>query len=100
MVMRIRLKGRRAWFALAAAVVAVAGVVWLERAARATVPDAARDTVKARLVETLLAAGRPADALAALGPDPAASGPRIRLAAARGGGGAGGEPRAPLLPHA
>jgi tetratricopeptide (TPR) repeat protein len=60
-----------------------AAVGWLERAARGTVPDAARETVKARLAETLLAAGRPADALAALGPDPSASGPRIRLAAAQ-----------------
>jgi tetratricopeptide (TPR) repeat protein len=60
-----------------------AAVGWLERAGRASVPDAARDTVRARLAETLLAAGRPADALAALGPDPAASPPRIRLVAAR-----------------
>jgi tetratricopeptide (TPR) repeat protein len=45
--------------------------------------------VLARLAETLLAAGRPADALAALGPDPAASGPRIRLAAARAAAAAG-----------
>ena len=52
-----------------------AAVGWLERAARGTVPAAARDTVRARLAETLLAAGRPADALAALGPDPAASPP-------------------------
>src|SRR5262249_43727570 len=61
-------------------------VGWLERAARGTVPDAARETVQARLAETLIAAGRPADALAALGADPAASGPRIRLAAARAAG--------------
>src|SRR5262249_25809142 len=60
-----------------------AAVGWLERAARGTVPDAARETVQARLAETLIAAGRPADALAALGADPAASGPRIPLAAAR-----------------
>jgi tetratricopeptide (TPR) repeat protein len=39
--------------------------------------------VRARLAETLIAAGRPADALTFLGPDPAASGPRVRLAAAR-----------------
>jgi tetratricopeptide (TPR) repeat protein len=58
-------------------------VGWLERAARGNVPAAARETVRARLAEVLLAAGRPADALAALGPDPAAAGPRIRLAAAR-----------------
>src|SRR5438094_9431453 len=66
-----------------------AAVVWLERAARGTVPAAARETVQARLAEALLAAGRPADALAALGPDPAASGPRIRLAAARAAAAAG-----------
>jgi tetratricopeptide (TPR) repeat protein len=41
------------------------------------------ETVRARLAEALIAAGRPADALTALGPDPAAAGPRIRLAAAR-----------------
>lgn len=56
---------------------------WLERGARGNVPDVAREAVLARLAETLIAAGRPADALAALGPDPSASGPRIRLAAAR-----------------
>ncbi len=39
--------------------------------------------MRARLAETLLAAGRPADALAALGSDAASSPPRIRLAAAR-----------------
>src|SRR5262245_11568173 len=66
-----------------------AAVGWLERAARGTVPDAARDTVRARLAETLLAAGRPADALAALGADPAASPPRTRLAAARAAAAAG-----------
>jgi tetratricopeptide (TPR) repeat protein len=66
-----------------------AAVVWLERAARATVPDEARETVRARLAETLIAAGRPADALAALGPDPAASGPRVRLAAAKAAAAAG-----------
>src|SRR5438128_2699892 len=60
-----------------------AAVGWLERAARGTVPVAAQETVRARLAEVLLAAGRPADALAALGPDPAASAPRVRLAAAR-----------------
>jgi tetratricopeptide (TPR) repeat protein len=60
---------------------AEAAIPWLERAARGTVPAAARDTVLGRLAETLLAAGRPADALAALGPD--ASSPRLRLAAAR-----------------
>jgi tetratricopeptide (TPR) repeat protein len=66
-----------------------AAVGWLERAARGTVPAAARETVRARLAETLLAVGRPADALAALGPDPAASSPRIRLAAARATASAG-----------
>ena len=60
-----------------------AALAWLERAARGTVPAAARETVLGRLVETLLAAGRPADALTALGPDPAESPPRLRLAAAR-----------------
>ena len=40
-----------------------AAVAWLERAARGTVPGAAQETVRARLAETLLAAGRPADAL-------------------------------------
>jgi tetratricopeptide (TPR) repeat protein len=66
-----------------------AAVEWLERAARGTVPGAAQETVRARLAETLLAAGRPADALAALGPDPAESSPRIRLAAARAAAAAG-----------
>ena len=66
-----------------------AAVAWLERAAHGTVPAEARETVRARLAETLLAAGRPADALAALGPDPAASSPRIRLAAARAAAAAG-----------
>lgn len=61
----------------------VAAIPWLERAARGKVPDEAQDTVRARLGEILLAAGRPAEALAALGADPAASSPRIRLAAAR-----------------
>ena len=58
-----------------------AAVVWLERAARGTVPEGARETVAARLAETLLAVGRPADALAAVGTDPES--PRARLAAAR-----------------
>src|SRR5205823_4691483 len=66
-----------------------AAVGWLDRAARGTVPVGARETVQARLAEALLAAGRPADALAALGPDPAASPPRIRLAAARAAAAAG-----------
>ncbi len=67
-----------------------AAVSWLERAARGTVPEAARETVRARLAEVLLAAGRPADALSALGPDPAASSsPRIRLAAAQAAAAAG-----------
>src|SRR6185436_18338796 len=66
-----------------------ATVGWLERAARAAVPAAARETVRARLAESLLAAGRPADSLATLGPDLAASGPRIRLAAARAAAAAG-----------
>jgi tetratricopeptide (TPR) repeat protein len=60
-----------------------AAVPWLERAARGTVPEEARETVSARLAETLLAAGRPADAVDFLGPDPPASLPRLRLAAAR-----------------
>jgi tetratricopeptide (TPR) repeat protein len=60
-----------------------AAALWLQRAARGTVPDEARETVVARLAETLIATGRPAEALAVLGPDPVASGPRIRLAAAR-----------------
>jgi tetratricopeptide (TPR) repeat protein len=60
-----------------------AAVGWLERAARGTVPDEARETVRARLAETLLAVDRPADALTSLGPDPAASDLRLRLAAAR-----------------
>jgi tetratricopeptide (TPR) repeat protein len=66
-----------------------AAIVWLERAAHRTVPEEARETVRARLAETLLAADRPADALAALGPDPAAASPRIRLAAARAEAAAG-----------
>jgi tetratricopeptide (TPR) repeat protein len=60
-----------------------AATPWLERATRGTVPAAARETVRARLAETLLAAGRPADALAALEPDALTSSPQIRLAAAR-----------------
>jgi tetratricopeptide (TPR) repeat protein len=60
-----------------------AAVDWLERAVRGTVLAAARETVRARLAEALLATDRPADALAALGPDPAAAGPRVRLAAAK-----------------
>jgi tetratricopeptide (TPR) repeat protein len=66
-----------------------AAIAWLERAARGTVPAEARETVRARLAETLLAAGRQAEALAALGPDPAASPPRIRLTAARAAAAAG-----------
>jgi tetratricopeptide (TPR) repeat protein len=66
-----------------------AAVECLERAARGTVPAAARETVLARLAETLIAAGRPAHALAVLGPDPAASPPRLRLAAARAAAAAG-----------
>src|SRR5262249_37351891 len=60
-----------------------AAVAWLERAARGAVPAGAGEPVLARLAEPLLAAGRPADALAALGPDPATSHPRARLAAAK-----------------
>src|SRR5262245_23770882 len=66
-----------------------AAVPWLERAARGTVPTLARETVLARLAETLIAAGRPAAALAALGPDPANSPPRMRLVAARAAAAAG-----------
>src|SRR5262249_17875425 len=66
-----------------------AAVGWLERAARGAVPVGARETVQARLAEALLAAGRPADALAALGPDPAAFYPRVRLAAAKAAAAAG-----------
>jgi tetratricopeptide (TPR) repeat protein len=66
-----------------------AAVEWLERAARGTVPDEARETVRARLAETLIVTGRPADALTSLGPDPAASGPRVRLAAAKAAAAAG-----------
>ena len=58
-------------------------IAWMVRASHGTLPAAAQETVRARLAETLLAADRPADALAALGPDPSASSPRIRLAAAR-----------------
>jgi tetratricopeptide (TPR) repeat protein len=65
-----------------------AAVPWLERAARGNVPDAARETVQARLGETLLAAGRPADALAALEANTDSS-PRIRLVAARAAAAAG-----------
>jgi tetratricopeptide (TPR) repeat protein len=66
-----------------------AALPWLERAARGTVPAAAQETVLGRLAETLLAAGRPAEALTALGPDPAASPPRLRLVAARAAAAAG-----------
>lgn len=57
-------------------------VGWFERAVRGTVPVAAQEVVRARLAEVLIAVGRPADALAALGPDPLAS-PRTRLVAAQ-----------------
>jgi tetratricopeptide (TPR) repeat protein len=60
----------------------VAAIGWLERSARGTVPDSARETVRVRLAEALLAAGRPSDALAALEPEKDTT-PRIRLAAAR-----------------
>ena len=60
-----------------------AAVPWLERAAHGTVTATAQETVLAHLAETLLAVGRPADALAALGSDPASASPRIRLVAAR-----------------
>src|SRR5262245_49517723 len=60
-----------------------AALGWLERAARGAVPTEARETVRARLAETLVAAGRPGDALATVGPDPASAHPRSRLAAAR-----------------
>jgi tetratricopeptide (TPR) repeat protein len=66
-----------------------AAVEWLERAVRGNVPEAARTTVRARLAETLLAAGRPGDALAAVGPDPGAAHPRLRLVAARAAAAAG-----------
>jgi hypothetical protein len=46
-------------------------------------------TVSAQFAETLIAVGPPAEALTALGPDPAASAPRIRLAAARAEAAAG-----------
>lgn len=65
-----------------------AAAPWLERAARGSVPDAARETVRARLGEVLLAAGRPADALAALEAN-TESPPRIRLVAARAAAAAG-----------
>ena len=59
-----------------------AAVEWLERAAHRNVPAAAREAVVAKLAEALLATGRPADALAVVGPDPGASSPRLRMAAA------------------
>ncbi|HVK17267.1 MAG TPA: tetratricopeptide repeat protein [Fimbriiglobus sp.] len=65
-----------------------AAVGWLERAARGNVPSAARETVRVRLAEALLAVGRPADALAALEPTPAASS-QVRLTAARAAAAAG-----------
>lgn len=64
-----------------------AAVGWLERAARGNVPAAAKETVTAKLAEVLLAVGRPAAALAAVGPDPES--PRPRLAAARAAAAAG-----------
>src|SRR5262245_36703233 len=60
-----------------------AAVGWLEQAVRGNVPVLARETVRARPAETLLAAGRPADALAAVGPEATTETPRIRLVAAR-----------------
>jgi tetratricopeptide (TPR) repeat protein len=62
---------------------APAAIEWLERAAHAKVPPAGREAVLARLAETLIAAGRPDEALAALDSDLLATSPRIRLAAAR-----------------
>jgi tetratricopeptide (TPR) repeat protein len=59
-----------------------AAIEWLERAARGNIPAAGRETVVARLAESLIAAGRPADALAALGAEPVESSPRLRMAAA------------------
>lgn len=66
-----------------------AALEWLERAARGNLPDVAREAVLARLAEALIAVGRPEDALTALGADPTASPPRIRLAAARAAAAAG-----------
>lgn len=54
---------------------------WLARAVRANLPNDAREPCKLRWVEALLAAGKVAEAKAALGPDPP-SGPRAKLAAA------------------
>src|SRR5436305_39601 len=45
----------------------VAAVEWLRKAAAATVPEAARESVRLRLVETLLTAGRVEEARAARG---------------------------------
>jgi tetratricopeptide (TPR) repeat protein len=59
----------------------IAAVEWLERAVERTVPENARDTIRAKLAEVLLLIGRPADALAVVGPNPQT--PRARLAAAR-----------------
>lgn len=65
-----------------------AAIGWLERAARGNVPSAAQETVRVRLAEALVAVGKSAEALAALGSDPSAS-PRTRLAAARAAAAAG-----------
>ena len=54
---------------------------WLARAVRADLPENAREPARLQWVEALLAAGRVAEARAALGPDPPSS-PRARLAAA------------------
>jgi tetratricopeptide (TPR) repeat protein len=70
-----------------------AAVEPLRQAAERSVPEAARETVRLRYVEALLAAGRPADAAAALGPEPPKS-PRGRLAAARAAAATGDDRRA------
>ena len=70
-----------------------AAVEWLRKAAGATVPEDAREAVRLRLVETLLASDQIDEARAALGPDPPKSA-RARLTAARVAAAAGDDGRA------
>lgn len=70
----------------------VAAVGWLAKAASGTVPESARDTVRAVYAECLLTLNRPAEALAAAGPEPES--PRLRRVAARAAAATGDDPTA------
>jgi tetratricopeptide (TPR) repeat protein len=73
-----------------------AAVEWLRKAAGASIPDDTREVVRLRLAETLLAADRPEEARAVLGPEPPASA-RGRLAVARVAAATGDDRRAAEL---